>query len=291
MYFPWWGNTELTPEQIESLGWICIAFIGLSILIWLGDVVFGIIKTDEQRKIFNRTIGGTLLTAIVGFIGTTVLGDRDTIPPPFPNPSPSATASPANPSDQPEEGNSQGGTDGDQTNGTDITDSDEVGAQTLDTSDQDVEPVVNGLSANYPSWAESELPPRPFFDIPLGKNYPPCVADHRRDGLNGTIDAVQATSCYNQLQSYNEFTIVAHSNRRAEYIPALERRASMEPNFQRWQFLSAEFANFTAGEDAKKFERISAVFSCDEHMLNNLRQHALYRERAGCPKSLSGVRD
>lgn len=71
----------MSSEQITVLGWICVVFFGLTCLVWLLDTISILtIRSEDQRKYLNRTIGGTLLGAIVAFISADVLTKRDYVP-------------------------------------------------------------------------------------------------------------------------------------------------------------------------------------------------------------------
>ena len=131
------------------------------------------------------------------------------------------------------------------------------------------------------------LPPRPFLDDPPSKNYPPCVARLRQEASTGSIDRQAAQICYDQLQAYNSITILPHEERRRVYISAVEARAKSEPDEARWKFLVEEFASFTYGAQWEKYQAISSVFSCDKHLLINLKDFGFAGERAGCPRPAS----
>jgi hypothetical protein len=148
------------------------------------------------------------------------------------------------------------------------------------------QPDTVPMAAVYPAWAKDELPPRPFLDNPIGKNYPPCVAKLRKAAARDEIDSEQAERCYNQLHAFNSFAIIPYVRRRESYIPALKDRADNEPDQARWSFLSDEYSSFTHGTDWERFERLNQVFTCDNHLLINLKDHNLNKERWNCPKTL-----
>ncbi|UAB78539.1 hypothetical protein INR77_02035 [Erythrobacter sp. SCSIO 43205] len=142
------------------------------------------------------------------------------------------------------------------------------------------------FSAEVRKWAETTLPPRPFLDKPLGSAYPPCAARLRAAGEPDGPSS-EADTCFNQLQAYNSQVLIPHRDRRAKYIPQLQQRSRDERNEERWRYLTAEHASFTFGDDAQGFERVSAVFKCDEHLMINLRKYGLLKEAEDCPRSLS----
>ena len=137
------------------------------------------------------------------------------------------------------------------------------------------------------AWAEENLPPRPFLDQPLGSTYPPCAVKLRGAGAP-TGPSSDAGSCYDLLQDFNSEVLNQHRDRRKAYLPAVKERARSEANNQRWQYLRREYASFTFGKDAENYNRLSAVFRCDTHLMINLRDFGLAKERAGCPSTLSG---
>ncbi|MEM1053032.1 MAG: hypothetical protein AAGI28_13165 [Pseudomonadota bacterium] len=138
------------------------------------------------------------------------------------------------------------------------------------------------FSAEVREWAEQTLPLRPFLDQPLGSTYPPCASRLRGAGAPA-VPSSDAGACFDQLQDFNRQVITQHRDRRAEYIPQLELRAKNEGNADKWRYLRQEYASFTFGNEATNFETLSAIFRCDVHLMINLRDYGLLKERAGCP--------
>ena len=267
----------MNSAQIEVIGWICVVFFGLSAAIWLLDLVAGVIKNESGRTILNRTIGGTLLGAIVSFVGVALLGQGPPGPDPAPDPTPTAT----------------------HTSGRDS--SDPAAPPSPPTATPGTKPPPDPPPPQPPAppspsgdppevlaWAEANLPPRPFLDQPPGSTYPPCAAKLRSAGSPAGPSA-DAGRCYTLLQDYHSDVLVQNRDRREVYLPALKERARSEANGQRWQFLRREYASFTFGKDAEDYNRLSADFRCDTHLMINLRDFGLARERPGCPSPLSGA--
>ncbi|MEM7701222.1 MAG: hypothetical protein AAF251_04735 [Pseudomonadota bacterium] len=276
----------MNAAQIEVIGWICVAFFGLSAAVWLLDLVTSVIKNESQRVILNRTIGGTLLGAIVSFVAAAVLGQGQ--PGPKPTPSPTPTAAPLSPP-IPAPTSSASATPAPEPTSPSPTPTPTVFPTSDPESPQpppNAPPIPSGDPPELLAWAEENLPPRPFLDQPLGSTYPPCALKLRGVGAPSGPSS-DAGSCYALLQDYNSEVLNQHRDRRETYLPAVKERARSEANNQRWQYLRREYASFTFGKDAENYNRLSAVWRCDTHLMINLRDFGLAKERAGCPSALS----
>ncbi|MEO1219771.1 MAG: hypothetical protein AAFY42_00270 [Pseudomonadota bacterium] len=258
----------MTDAQVEVIGWIAVVFLALAALLWLADAVFDIVKNDDQRKILNRTIGGTFLGGIVAG-AVAVLGGDDANVTPNPTPSPTPTAT-----------NSRGPSATPTPVPTGTTEP--TPTTTPSPSPTPIQRDQPEFSAEVREWAEASLPLRPFLDRPLGSTYPPC-AERLRAAGSPPGPSSDAGACFNQLQDFNRQVLTQHRDRRAEYIPQLDLLARNERNEERWRYMRAEYASFTYGEDAENYRTLSAVFQCDEHLMVNLRDRGLLKERTGCP--------
>jgi len=247
----------MTKLQIEVLGWIAVIFIAASIALWLANAVFKIVKDPDARRNLNRAVGGTMLGGLAAGVGAMV-----TSPGEIPEPQPSQPASAA-------------------------PQAETTAPPSLTPAAPPARPDQETPPDPAPQLATLALPPRPFLDDPLGKNYPPCVAKLRQTAAAGMIDRQAAQTCYNHLQDFNDITILLHEERRRAYIPAVKARSKAEADTKRLEFLVEEFASFTYGAEWDRYQAISSAFSCDKHLLINLKDHGLLGERAGCPRPLT----
>jgi len=239
----------------------------------------------RDAKVFNWLVNGFLLS-IVGGIGSLVIQNFapaavDSRPNPGPMPgaaqkAPEPASSPSSPEYRTDQ--RRGAREQAESTGTDT--------RAIERQSFPEEVVL---------WGEEHLEPRPFLDRGPGETYPDCVADLRAadvDSSNKVNDSTRekAAKCYDFVQDYNKQVLVPFAERRKVYLTDIEKKMAREKNVDRYQFMRAEFANFSSGRDDHYYQDLDHLFVCDNHLMINLKDYSLMKERDHCPPILgSGI--
>ena len=218
----------MTDTQIEVVGWIAVVFLALAALLWLADAVLGIVKSDEQRKILNRTIGGTFLGGIVA-AAVAVLGgdDGDAPPDPPPTSTPTTPAPFYNPGKTPSPAPTSTATSSPPSTPipTPTPAPTSSGAPTPPSPEPEV--AVSCLLPHPSSIrqrADSELGERPDLGCYKKEPYPTCVADLQSLPL-AEVSKLDARDCSLKVEEWRKTYVTPAEAARVKYLPNLSSAA------------------------------------------------------------------
>lgn len=248
----------MNSAQIEWIGWICVAFLGLTSLVWLLDMIGVVnIRSEGQRKILNRSIGGTFLASILSFVGANVLvGNNENTPAPIPTDVP--TPGPTNAFYKPSDGD---GSDPSLPLPLDDPLVDPIEGDTNGGGVNLAAPVDDALSPSVRTYLDQNGLVRPSVARNWRADYPQCAIRSRDFEMASPV----ARRCFGQLDRFNVQNLVPYQRQYDVYIPQISEISAALPAGALLEFLREDLAGYTrkTGANARIYKEASNELDAD----------------------------